>query len=113
MYLVFVASVSIVENFVAKVDAEESMNKQREKQNSQLSAWQEQNPLLQWRRKQEPEGWNRSVVARKLGVSPAAVGTWEKGQRLPGIKAFAKIEKLTSITLAQWIAWHEKKPKEK
>ena len=89
------------------------MAKRRTKSNTWLSAWHEENPLLQWRRKQEPEGWNRSVVARKLAFTPAAVGTWEKGERLPGIKAFAKLEKLTGITSAQWMAWYDKKPKEK
>jgi ribosome-binding protein aMBF1 (putative translation factor) len=75
-----------------------------------LTAWQEQNPLRQWRGRQPPEGWNRSVLARQLEVSHTAVASWENGSRLPMIDAFAKIEKLTGITSVQWMDWHAGKP---
>jgi transcriptional regulator with XRE-family HTH domain len=75
-----------------------------------LTAWNEQNPLRQWRLRQPPEGWNRSVLARQLGVSHTAVGAWETGKRLPLVDAFAKIEKLTGITSVQWMEWYDRKP---
>jgi ribosome-binding protein aMBF1 (putative translation factor) len=64
-----------------------------------LKAWQDENPLKRWRLAQPPEGWNRSVLARKLGVAHTAVGSWESGTRLPVVDTFAKIEALTSINL--------------
>jgi ribosome-binding protein aMBF1 (putative translation factor) len=77
-----------------------------------LAAWQAANPLRAWRERQPPEGWNRSVLARQLGVSHTAVASWEKGDRLPVIDTFAKIEKLTGITTVQWMAWYDRKPAE-
>jgi DNA-binding XRE family transcriptional regulator len=77
-----------------------------------LKAWQDENPLKRWRLAQPPEGWNRSVMARKLGVSHTAVGSWESGKRLPVVDTFSKIEALTSITTVQWMEWYEHKPKE-
>jgi len=85
--------------------------KRRSSTKKSVLAWYEENPLFQWRVRQPPEGWNRSVVARKLGASPAAVGTWEKGQRTPGGRMMAKIEGLTGITSARWMAWFDRKPK--
>jgi transcriptional regulator with XRE-family HTH domain len=75
-----------------------------------LTAWNEQNPLRLWRFRQPPEGWNRSVLARQLGVSHSAVGAWETGKRLPLVDAFAKIEKLTGITSVQWMEWYGGRP---
>jgi transcriptional regulator with XRE-family HTH domain len=72
---------------------------------------QEENPLRQWRLRQPPEGWNRSVVARQLGVSHTAVGSWETGKRLPLVDAFAKIEELTGISAREWMAWYNRRPK--
>lgn len=77
-----------------------------------LMAWLDENPLKQWRLAQPPEGWNRSVLSRKLGVSHTAVGSWENGSRLPMVDSFAKIEALTGITSVQWMEWFEKKPEE-
>jgi transcriptional regulator with XRE-family HTH domain len=77
-----------------------------------LSPWERQNPLRLWRLKQPPEGWNRSVLARQLGVSPTAVEAWEKGKRLPIVNAIAKIERLTGITAQQWMDWFQSKPKD-
>lgn len=77
-----------------------------------LMAWLEDNPLRRWRLSQPPEGWNRSVLARQLGVSHTAVSSWETGKRLPGVDAVAKIESLAGITATQWMAWFECKPKE-
>jgi transcriptional regulator with XRE-family HTH domain len=67
---------------------------------------------MRWRLAQPPEGWNRSVLARKLGVSHTAVGSWESGKRLPVVDTFAKIEALTNITAIQWMEWYERKPTE-
>jgi ribosome-binding protein aMBF1 (putative translation factor) len=78
-----------------------------------LSAWLEGNPLKRWRLAQPPEGWNRSVLARKLGVSHTAVASWEDGKRLPVINAFAKIEALTGISCAQWMRWFSRGQKHK
>jgi ribosome-binding protein aMBF1 (putative translation factor) len=89
------------------------MAKRRTKPKVTLTAWQEKNPLRLWRLAQHPEGWNQSVLARQLKVSHTAVGTWERGERLPVVDAFAKIEKLTGITSVQWMEWYDKKPKEK
>ena len=75
-------------------------------------AWLDENPLKQWRLAQPPEGWNRSVLSRKLGVSHTAVGSWENGSRLPMVDSFAKIEALTGTTSVQWMEWFEKKPEE-
>jgi ribosome-binding protein aMBF1 (putative translation factor) len=75
-----------------------------------LTAWQEQNPLRQWRLAQPPEGWKRSVLARQLEVSHTAVASWENGMRLPMVDAIAKIEKLTGITATQWMDWYNRKP---
>ncbi len=86
------------------------MAKRRKAAGTSLTAWLEQNPLRQWREKQPPEGWNRSVLARQLGVSHTAVASWENGTRLPMVDAFAKIEKLTGITATQWMDWYAKKP---
>jgi transcriptional regulator with XRE-family HTH domain len=71
----------------------------------------ERNPLRQWRLMQPPEGWNRSVLARQLGVSHTSVEGWEKGTRLPVVDAFAKIEKLTGITTQKWMEWFSEKAK--
>lgn len=89
------------------------MAKRRKASEDALTAWQEQNPLRQWRARQPPEGWNRSVLARQLDVSHTAVALWENGSRLPMIDAFAKIEKLTGITSVLWMDWHDLKPEEK
>jgi transcriptional regulator with XRE-family HTH domain len=83
----------------------------RRKRREKLSSWQERNPLRLWRRKQPPEGWNRSVLARQLGVSHTSVEAWEKGSRLPLVDAFAKIEALTHITTQQWMRWFNGKDK--
>jgi ribosome-binding protein aMBF1 (putative translation factor) len=88
------------------------MSKRRTSRTGALTAWQEDNPLRAWRIKQHPEGWNRSVLARQLGVSHTAVASWEKGEKLPVINTFAKIEKLTGITTVQWMEWYERKPAE-
>lgn len=74
-----------------------------------LTPWQARNPLRLWRLAQPPEGWNRSVLARQLGVSHTSVEAWEKGTRQPVVDAFAKIERLTGITVQEWMAWHEGK----
>lgn len=63
--------------------------------------------------RQPPEGWNRSVLARQLGVSHTSVEAWEKGKRLPVVDAFAKIEKLTGITTQQWMDWFNSKDERK
>jgi ribosome-binding protein aMBF1 (putative translation factor) len=86
--------------------------KRRKAKGSPLTVWQDQNPLRQWRLAQPPEGWNRSVLARQLQVSPTAVASWETGIRLPVIDAFAKIEKLTGISATQWMEWYQTKPKD-
>jgi transcriptional regulator with XRE-family HTH domain len=52
------------------------------------------------------------LLARQLEVSHTAVALWEDGKRLPKVAAFAKIEKLTGITAAQWMDWHKRKPEE-
>jgi ribosome-binding protein aMBF1 (putative translation factor) len=78
-----------------------------------LTAWLDENPLRRWRLSQPPEGWNRSVLARQLGVSHTAVNFWEKGERLPVVKSVAKIESLTGITATQWMEWFERKPEGK
>jgi transcriptional regulator with XRE-family HTH domain len=83
---------------------------QRKKVKNGLTAWQEENPLLRWRKHQPPEGWNRSVLARRLGVSHTAVASWEQGNRLPLVDAFAKIEELTGITAREWMAWYNGRP---
>lgn len=62
---------------------------------------------------QPPEGWNRSVLARQLGVSHTSVEAWEKRKRLPVVDAFAKIEKLTGITTQQWMDWFNSKDERK
>jgi ribosome-binding protein aMBF1 (putative translation factor) len=77
-----------------------------------MTAWLDENPLKRWRLAQPPEGWNRSVLARKLGVSHTAVGSWETGKRLPIVDTFSKIEALTSITSIQWMEWYQHKPGE-
>lgn len=76
-----------------------------------LTAHEARNPLRQWRLKQPPEGWKRSVLARQLGVSHTSVEGWEKGKRLPVVDAFAKIEQLTGITTRQWMDWYNAKEK--
>jgi transcriptional regulator with XRE-family HTH domain len=91
--------------------AEVNVAKRRKAEQDAMTAWLEDNPLRRWRLKQPPEGWNRSVLARQLGVSHTAVGAWEAGKRLPVVDAFAKIEKLTGITATQWMDWYDKKPK--
>jgi ribosome-binding protein aMBF1 (putative translation factor) len=63
--------------------------------------------------KQLPEGWNRSVLARQLAVSHTSVEAWEKGTRLPLIDSFATIEKLTGITIQDWMRWYNSRPKDK
>jgi len=85
------------------------MGKARKPKKEALSPWQARNPLRVWRLKQLPEGWNRSVLARQLGVSHTSVEAWEKGKRLPKVDAFAKIEKLTAITSQQWMDWFNSK----
>jgi ribosome-binding protein aMBF1 (putative translation factor) len=92
--------------------AEVTVAKRRKAGGDALTAWQEQNPLRQWRLAQPPEGWNRSVLARQLEVSHTAVASWENGKRLPMVVAFAKIEKLTGITATQWMDWYNRKPEE-
>jgi transcriptional regulator with XRE-family HTH domain len=88
------------------------MAKSRKAGTDPITAWQDENPLKRWRIAQPPEGWNRSVLARQLGVSHTAVGSWETGRRLPVVDAFAKIESLTGITATQWMAWFKRRPKE-
>lgn len=86
------------------------MAKRRKGEKGSLTIWKEQNPLRQWRLGQPPEGWNRSVLARRLRVSHTAVGSWETGKRLPRVDAFAKIEELTGITTKGWMDWYARKP---
>lgn len=92
--------------------AEVIVAKRRSVGQDAVTAWLEENPLRQWRMKQPPEGWNRSVLARQLGVSHTAVGTWETGKRLPLIDAFAKIEELTGISAKEWMAWYNRRPEQ-
>lgn len=89
-----------------------SVAKRRPTQKNVLAAWRERNPLLVWRLAQPPEGWNRSLLARQLGVSHTAVRAWETGASLPVVDAFAKIEKLTGINSVRWMEWFEQKPKD-
>jgi transcriptional regulator with XRE-family HTH domain len=89
---------------------EGSVAKRIKAKDGAMLAWLESNPLRRWRDSQPPEGWNRSVLARRLGVSPMAVGNWETGKRKPMVDAVAKIEELTGITAKQWMAWHKLKP---
>ncbi len=86
------------------------MAKARRAGTDYVKAWQDENPLKQWRLAQPPEGWNRSVLAMKLGVSHTAVGSWENGKRLPVVDTFSKIEALTNISTVQWMEWYEHKP---
>jgi transcriptional regulator with XRE-family HTH domain len=90
--------------------AEVTVAKRRKAGGNGLTEWQEGNPLRQWRLRQPPEGWNRSVLARQLEVSHTAVASWENGKRLPLVDAFAKIEKLTGISATQWMDWYNQKP---
>ena len=85
------------------------MGQRRKPKKDALSSWQEKNPLRLWRLKQQPEGWNRSLLARQLDSSHTSVEAWEKGTRLPRVDAFAKIEKLTEITSQQWMDWFNSK----
>jgi ribosome-binding protein aMBF1 (putative translation factor) len=94
------------------VRAEVIVAKRKEPKNPAMAEWLESNPLRRWRRSQPPEGWNQSVLARKLGVSPMAVANWETGKRKPMVDAVAKIEELTGITAKQWMTWHKAKPSE-
>jgi len=89
------------------------MAKRREAGTEAMTVWHEENPLRRWRLSQPPEGWNRSILARQLGVSHTAVGSWETGKRLPMVDAFAKIEKLTGITATQWMDWYNQNPEER
>lgn len=82
----------------------------RKMKRTPVAAWQSENPLLKWRQRQPPEGWNRSLLARQLGASHTAVASWESGGRAPNVKAFANIEKLTHITASQWMDWLKRKP---
>jgi transcriptional regulator with XRE-family HTH domain len=91
---------------------EDAVAQQRKNEKNGLTAWQEENPLLRWRNRQPPEGWNRSVLARQLGVSHTAVASWEQGKRLPLVDAFAKIEALTGITTREWMAWYHRRPQD-
>lgn len=93
------------------VSVEVVVAKRRKRNDTPLAKWQAANPLLKWRLSRPPEGWNRSLLARQLGVSHTAVASWESGKRLPVIDAFAEIEKLTGIRTAQWMEWHKRKPK--
>jgi ribosome-binding protein aMBF1 (putative translation factor) len=86
------------------------MAKRRTSKKGTLATWQDENPLRAWRMKQPPEGWNCSVLARQLGVSHSAVASWEKGEKLPVIDTFSKIEKLTGISTVQWMEWFARKP---
>jgi ribosome-binding protein aMBF1 (putative translation factor) len=89
---------------------EADMAKTRKTGKDTLTAWLNENPLRRWRLCQAPEGWKRSVLARQMGVSHTAVGSWETGKRLPVVDTFAKIEKLTGITATQWMDWYNSKP---
>jgi transcriptional regulator with XRE-family HTH domain len=84
--------------------------KRRGAEQEAMTAWLDENPLRRWRLKQPPEGWNRSVLARQLGVSHTAVAAWETGKRLPVIDTFAKIEELTGISAKEWMAWYNQNP---
>ncbi len=86
------------------------MAKHRRGEKDPLTTWKDDNPLRQWRLNQPPEGWNRSVLARRLGVSHTAVGSWETGKRRPKVDRFAKIEALTGITTKAWMDWYERRP---
>ncbi len=90
--------------------AEVTVAKRRGAEPAAMTAWLEENPLRRWRLSQPPEGWNRSVLARQLGVSHTAVGSWETGKRLPLIDAFAKIEELTGISAKVWMEWYNQRP---
>jgi ribosome-binding protein aMBF1 (putative translation factor) len=98
---------------IAKRASEGTVAKRRKTGPDAMTAWLEENPLRQWRMRQPPEGWKRSVLARQLGVSHTAVGSWEAGKRLPLIDAFAKIEELTRITTKAWMDWYNRKPQER
>jgi ribosome-binding protein aMBF1 (putative translation factor) len=87
------------------------MAKRRKTSRNALTAWEDENPLRLWRQRQPPEGWTRSLLARQLGVSHTAVGSWETGKRLPVVDAFAKVEALTGISATQWMEWYNSKPK--
>lgn len=75
-----------------------------------LLEWQKLNPLRLWRLKQPPEGWNRSVLARRLKTSHTSVEAWEKGRSLPVLDSFAKIEALTGISATSWMSWYSRRP---
>ncbi len=92
--------------------AEVNVAKRRRAEQDAVTAWLEDNPLRKWREKQPPEGWNRSVLARQLGVSHTAVAAWETGKRLPVVDSFAKIEELTGISAKEWMAWYDRNPEQ-
>jgi transcriptional regulator with XRE-family HTH domain len=86
------------------------MAKRRAAGTDAFTAWLEKNPLRRWRMAQPPEGWKCAVLARQLGVSHTAVGSWEKGKRLPLVDTFAKIEELTGISTKVWMEWYNQRP---
>lgn len=88
------------------------MAKRAKPADAAATRWLASNPLRKWRETQPPEGWTRSLLARQLDVSHTAVASWETGRKLPMVDAFAKIERLTGISATQWMAWHDKKPRE-
>lgn len=82
---------------------------------SKQQQWCERCPLRKWRLAQshpdpKAKGWNRAIVARRLGVSPTIVSMWELGNKVPGLESLVKLRRLTAITPEQWLHWINRRP---
>lgn len=58
----------------------------------------------------EKQGRNYSAIARLVGVTPAAVGSWVHGRAKPRLKTARKLKKYCDMPLSLW--GYEDKPEQ-
>jgi transcriptional regulator with XRE-family HTH domain len=52
----------------------------------------------------EKKGMTQMALAQALGTHPTMLSDFEHGRRVPNLKMAAKIEKVTKIPVAAWVA---------
>jgi hypothetical protein len=75
--------------------------------------WQNRHPLRNWIYSQGHPTANRRALETTLDVGRATIYHWLDGTAVPALGRFEAIERLTGITMDQWMRWFHARPKTK
>lgn len=78
----------------------------------ELEKWFQSNPLRLYLDRQKPRWGSVCRFSEEIGFTRPAVYKWLSGS-VPTLASVWAIQKVTGITLEDWLAWYIQKPKVK